>query len=136
MNKVSTLRYRIDEHARLFINLKKSTLLMLIWSCSFINFLENLHPAQLFNPARLLKNSNKTFFNKSFSEFFWTFLNFSEFFWNFPSFYEFFWNFPTFPEIFQNFLNFFQKFPNFSKRVIRYLIHYPYLLVYSVLLFY
>ena len=49
----STLRSRIAEHARLFINRKKSILLMLIRACSLINFPQKTLPARLLGPARL-----------------------------------------------------------------------------------
>ena len=92
--KVTTLRFRIDEHARLFINLKKSILLMLIRACSLINFPKKFLPAWLFGPARLLNLP----FHESFK-------------WIIP---DVSWIFPYSFQIFQIFSDFFYFFPYFS----------------------
>ena len=85
-----TLRFRIAEHARLFINLKKSILLMLIKACSLINFPKKILPAWLFSPARLLITLSWKFQLGFFSDVFWNFLIFFDCFWIFQIFSEFF----------------------------------------------
>ena len=46
--RVITLVYRIDVHARLLILRKKSPLHGLIWVCTFIDFEKKFPPARLF----------------------------------------------------------------------------------------
>ena len=55
--KLCTLVYRIDVHARLLILRKKSPLHGLILVCTFIDFEKKLPPARLFHPARLFVGS-------------------------------------------------------------------------------